>query len=523
MSRPSQRQGLLDVAEADVDEVVLEGDGAAPARLPPGTFRKVGTAMATLVLATVASYVVPFLAPIRPWLPVDPVPFWNLIGRYALGEGAETAQATEEVDRAQAIARALEDEDLVAPRSDRGSDSKGTAPTPEGEDLEPPERSLEDPTGHALDPFYAALARTEGGMPGAITRVAHYGDSVIGNDGITSAIRRRMQGRFGDAGHGFHLLAPPDTSYRHQGIRFSTNDTWKRCFIIQRCQPDGHYGYGGVTFRSVAGAQSRFRTVDPDKGPVGHTMGRFELWYAAQPGGGRLQLTVDDQEPVVIGTEGAALEDRWHAIDLEDGPHDIKVRSAGGGRLRAYGVVMERKVPGVVWDGLSLIGAFTRRLTHQDPTHFRDQLRHRGVNLVVLTFGGNDMIRAKLTMDEYKDEYREVVALVRAASTDAHPVSCLIMAPVDHGERKGQRITTPPMVEAIVQAQREVAHETGCAFFDTFTAMGGPGSAGRWFRAEPRLMSGDLAHLNHRGHRVVGEYLFRALMEGYVAYRRREG
>src|SRR5690606_24643346 len=58
-----------------------------------------------------------------------------------------------------------------------------------------------------LDYYYARLTMTELRVPGGVTRVGHWGDSALGNDGVTSAIRRRMQRRFGDAGHGFHVLA----------------------------------------------------------------------------------------------------------------------------------------------------------------------------------------------------------------------------------------------------------------------------------------------------------------------------
>src|SRR5437870_4214289 len=59
---------------------------------------------------------------------------------------------------------------------------------------------IEDST-HELDNFYASLSRTEAKQPGAITRVTHYGDSPITNDGITGTVRLLLQQRFGDAGH----------------------------------------------------------------------------------------------------------------------------------------------------------------------------------------------------------------------------------------------------------------------------------------------------------------------------------
>jgi hypothetical protein len=66
---------------------------------------------------------------------------------------------------------------------------------------------IEDPTGHALDAFYARLRETDAHKPGAVTRILHYGDSTIASDYISGTARRRLQARFGDAGHGFILTA----------------------------------------------------------------------------------------------------------------------------------------------------------------------------------------------------------------------------------------------------------------------------------------------------------------------------
>ena len=89
------------------------------------------------------------------------------------------------------------------------------------------------------------------------------------------------------------------------------------------------------------------------------------------------------------------------------------------------------------------------------------------------------------------------------------------MAPLDHGERRGSQIVTREVVPKIVEAQREIALAEGCAFWDTYQAMGGEGSMGRWNRSSPRLGSGDLSHLTHHGHKVIGAMLYRALIAGY--------
>ncbi|MCX4243419.1 GDSL-type esterase/lipase family protein [Paraliomyxa miuraensis] len=523
MDTPTQgrpAKGLLD--DDGRDASYGRTDDETLPRIHPFMLRKVGPAILVIIASLVCVYAVPGLASMRPWVPGDPVPFWNVLGRPF--EGEQLQQTEERVAKVDAIVQEALTEAaepvIVAERptpvvTEPPPNGGLPAYVPHPDDDKPVEQSIELPTGHELDRYFEALARTDAGLPGALTRAVHWGDSAIGVDGITSAIRKRLQARFGDGGHGFHVVAPPNSSYRHRGVRFEHNGQWSLCFIINKCRGDGHYGLGGTTSRSTGGAESRF-SPDP-KHSSGH-VSRFEVWYAAAPRGGRIKLRVDDQEPVVLETVAEALEDRWHAIDVPDGPHRLTVRAAGGGRARVYGVVLEREGPGVVWDGLSLVGAFTRRMMEFDPDHLRAQLQHRAPELVVLTFGGNDMIRS-VSMETYAEEYRKVIQRIRTARPE---MDCLVMSPLDHGERRGVRIVSQDVVVPMVEAQRRVAREEGCAFYDTFMAQGGEGSAGRWFRQSPRLVSGDLSHVTMNGQIVIGEMFYRALVEAYVGYRKRE-
>ncbi|HYO90687.1 MAG TPA: hypothetical protein VEQ40_03595, partial [Pyrinomonadaceae bacterium] len=120
------------------------------------------------------------------------------------------------------------------------------------------EHPIEDPA-RALDAFFAHLARTESKQPGAVTRITHYGDSPITNDGITSTVRRIMQERFGDAGHGFILMDKPWAWYGHQGITFTSGGDWDNDPMIGGKLNDGEFGLGGVAFRaSGPGKYARF-------------------------------------------------------------------------------------------------------------------------------------------------------------------------------------------------------------------------------------------------------------------------
>jgi len=384
---------------------------------------------------------------------------------------------------------------------------------------EPPSHGIESP--EALDGYFRKLTLVDLGQPGAIARTGHWGDSVLGVDGITSGIRRRLQGRFGDAGHGFHLMDRYHPAYRQQGIGFEPASRWERCLIVWDCRKnERRYGYGGLLAYSAGGATSVWTT--PEAG-WGSSVSRFELWFAREERGGKLEVLIDGTHNFPIEADGAPLEDAWFAVSVPPGPHRFEVRAAGGGLVRAYGVVLENDGPGVVWDGMALVGGSTRGLRTQNPAHIAKQIAKRNLDLVAFMFGGNDLERnyvdLKDSMQPYYDEYSDVLSRFRAGKPG---LACLVLSPIDHGRRlRNGDIAPKSFVKQLVDAQREVARRNGCGFFDVYSATGGEGTAARWFRARPRLISPDLGHPTEVGHEVIAGLVANAILAGYEQYRAR--
>lgn len=406
------------------------------------------------------------------------------------------------------------------PRADKPVES---APAPS-----PPEANESGPSpfenADRLDYYFSKLTLTERGTPGAITRAGHWGDSVIGGDGLTESIRRNLQERFGDAGHGFHIVGKYNRWYSHRGMRFKEVRPWDNCLVIFKCQRDTmRYGYGATTSTSRGKALSRFQTAS--KGPArvfGEAVSRFELWYQKRPDGGDFEIRVDGAVSKVVQTRAAAISDEVETVRVPDGEHSFEVAALGTGVARAYGVVMERDGPGVVWDELSLIGSFTQRLDYQDGEHLAWQIKRRDLDLMVFILGGNDLTREntdlKRSTDPYEREYARVIRKFRAGKPEA---SCAIMSVTDHAERVGAAIVSRNIVVRLAAAQRRVAQQEGCAFYDTFALMGGPGTVERWRKANPPLAAPDLRHPTLAGQRHIGESFYHALMKAYANYRRR--
>jgi hypothetical protein len=94
---------------------------------------------------------------------------------------------------------------------------------------------------------------------------------------------------------------------------------------------------------------------------------------------------------------------------------------------------------------------------------------------------------------------------------------------MDRGYRTGPgEIETMATIPRIVATQRRVALDTGCGFFDTFTAMGGAGTMARWYNGQPRLVSADFIHPYPAGGKIIATAFVKQIESGLSRYKLRE-
>lgn len=473
------------------------------------------------VAAALLTYLIPAAESLRPWVPGDEAPMRRLYtfdwSKGITGSGADSDGALKGEMARASLAEGL-GEDLAANLGseagvDQPSDhqvadpSASRVPSVSPDELAGLVRKIEDPSGKALDAFFRALSESASGR--AVTRIAHWGDSTIAADDVTGTLRRRLQARFGDSGHGFMLVGKGTMPYRHKDIETAQLGQWKQQMGIRRERKDGRYGYGGVAFTTWGGGSAWYQTVE--KGPVGRNVSSFEVYFQSHPAGGKVDVAVDGQAAITIDTRADQVTDGFRKIQAASGPHRFDIGTEG--EVRLYGVVLEDDRPGVVYDSLGMVGARAQRLQNFDPAHFAAQVAHRAPDLLVIAFGGNECGDAMMDFDIYRENLRKTIDLVRSGRPEA---SCMLLAPLDQGEVGPRgKIRTMPAIPSIVQAQREVAAQKGCAFFDTFSAMGGEGSMARWYKSRPRLGWGDYRHATPAGYEVVGNMIYKALLASF--------
>lgn len=381
---------------------------------------------------------------------------------------------------------------------------------------------IEDPA-KALDSFYASLALTDTRQPGAVTRVTHYGDSPITNDGITSTVRRRLQETYGDGGHGFILLDKPWAWYGHQAITATSGGGWDDNPMGPGSNT-GEFGLGGVSF-TASGPGKYARFAPASMGDTGHNFSRMEVYYLRQPNGGQFTIGVSGGDSQTVSTASDTVTSGFAEIKArQPGENTFEVKSASGS-VRLFGAVIENDGPGVVYDSLGVNGAYAGLLVSaMAEGHWVEQLSHRNPNMVIINYGTNESEYASANqMQKYEKDLHEVIRRVREALPK---VAILVVSPMDRGKRvPGGKIITNPAIPMIVEMQRRVAMEENCAFFNMYQAMGGEGTMAKWYAGTGKnhLVGGDLTHPTAEGSEIVGSLLFEAIKDGYTKYRARTG
>jgi lysophospholipase L1-like esterase len=237
----------------------------------------------------------------------------------------------------------------------------------------------------------------------------------------------------------------------------------------------------------------------------------------AEPDGGEFTIEAEDNP---IGSAETTAEVRapgFARFDIPPGSARFTLRVTRG-TVRLYGADFRRAAPGVVYSSIGVNGANVTLLSHAlNQAHWAEELRHYNPGLVIINYGTNESGFPQFVDTTWGREMREVVRRLHASLPG---VSILLMSPMDRGERKADgEIDTLAAIPRLVNTEARVALDTGVAFFNTFQAMGGQGTMGRWYSAEPRLVGADYIHPMPAGARIVGELLFSALRDGYNQYK----
>lgn len=363
-----------------------------------------------------------------------------------------------------------------------------------------PLRGNEADIARVREVFMQAAARKR------TTRLGFWGASHVAGEFLTGQVRRLLQERWGDGGHGFVMPGPPWKGYRASDVNLCAGGTWLGDYVDRRLgRDDGRHGPAGFDITPTEDAVGWVQTTRTN--PQGRSVSRFEVAWLREPGAGELHLKVDDADPVVVdasGPDGPGLA----VLKVEDGAHRLTLTAKGD--VRVYGAWMERDEPGIVVDAHGVSGRTASSWQKWDAELMRPYLERKRPDLVVLAYGTNEANDKSLDAEKYAASLRLSLGRMRALLPDT---ACVLVGPSDRGKKvKGSTYAIWAPTAWVARVQREVGPEFGCATWDLQAASGGPGSMLQWyFHASPKLAAGDLIHFSAEGYKELGTRFVAAL------------
>ena len=360
---------------------------------------------------------------------------------------------------------------------------------------------------HDLAPFYAKLAKLVRGKATDHVRIAVYGDSNLTMDYMTGAMRRLLQSKFGDGGHGYVAMARPWAWYHHMDVKQELSESkWTKISTSTDRVRDGHYGMANVATESdTAGAWSMIGTA-PDTEPVGSKVSAIDVFYMKRPGGGSFGIKVDGEQAVTLSSASSESAATWEHFDMPDGAHKLEL-VVQSGNVRLLGASLERQTPSIVIDSLGTGALNYEQMQHVSDASRDPMLKRRKYDLVVFLIGTN------LFAPGLHERWMEKDIGMLEAAVPHTPI--LILSPPDI-ELQRTDTHSDPRIVALQKQLGDIAKKHDWAYWNFWQAMGGDMSMMRFARVG--LGTWDLVHLTRDGGFLMGDRFAHALFEGFEGY-----
>ena len=377
-----------------------------------------------------------------------------------------------------------------------------------------------DNKNQALNPFFNSLQKLK--SSGDLIRILHYGDSQIEGDRISSYIRKELQREFGGSGIGlFPAVIIKGTSisieqnlsgdwerYTMQSIR-NGNIYHKRLGALMSysrftplIQENQNVYIGEINLRKSNNTYLNTRKFKHCKVFYGYNEKPFvaELKY---------KDSILDAELIPVTRDLNTIS--WK---IDGSIDEITISFKGEDSPDIYAIALD-DYKGIAVDNIPLRGSSGTDFTKTDLPFFRAMYQKLNVKLVLMQFGVNLVPHIVSDYSYYQKQLEKQLKTLKSLRPDI----CIIVIGVsDMSRNENGQFVTYPNIEKIRDAQKKAAFNAGCAFWDTYEAMGGKNSMPSWVATEPPLARTDYTHFTWKGSIIIAKMFYDALMTDYKKY-----
>lgn len=347
----------------------------------------------------------------------------------------------------------------------------------------------------ALYRFFTSLGKRE--TLKRPVRIAFLGDSFIEGDILVADFRAGMQKKFGGRGVGFVPVASHVAQYRPTVEH--TFSSWKTHSLLT--DKTREFTLPGLLFEpEKEEASVYYKTVAryPNLQPVS----RISLIYQRNDATS-IQLVCNATDTIreLLPSTQTITQYVREGEFTEAG---FTFKQAAG--FTALGVALEDPA-GVVVDNFSLRGNSGMNLLQLNKERCEQLEKIRPYDLIVLQYGLNVVSDEVLQYGWYKQRMVEVVEHLKVCFPHT---DILLLGVSDRSHQEDGDYATMPAVLALLHTQRQIAKQTGIAFWNVFAAMGGENSMVRY--VGNNWASKDYTHLSFRGGKEIASSLLHAIL-----------
>lgn len=330
-------------------------------------------------------------------------------------------------------------------------------------------------------------------------RIAFMGDSFIEGDIVVADFREEMQKRFGGRGVGFVPVTStteqfrPTTSQKAEGwstFTLSKDDTLRHILSGMVFKPD--YDRAVISFKT-----SDYLASLQEVSSLKFLYGQHEE--------GTVKITINDTGDTLIRPlDGNQAVNQ--IVIRKDSIRNGAFEFNGQQGLHAYGLALEDE-NGINVDNFSLRGNLGYVFEQLDPEVCRSLCDIRPYDLIILQYGLNVVSEDIFDYGWYR---QRMIELIRHLKNCFPESDFLLLGVSDRASLQDGEFRTMPEVFALLYTQRQIARQTGIAFWNVFGAMGGENSMVRY--VEKNWGSKDFSHLSFRGGKEIAKAFTKALL-----------
>ncbi len=342
-------------------------------------------------------------------------------------------------------------------------------------------------------------------------RVAHYGDSGIEGDYITSNIRKDLQDEFGGSGVGFLSITSQDISFRLTTEQSFSNN-WKTISVLTANPQNIPLGINGFVFIPEGISWVKYSTTERVQNLKYFSTATL---YYSNAKNSVINYSFNDGKDQTADLKPGDTINQLILNAPDEEAHSFKLTTSEKDQARFYGVSLESG-NGVYVDNFPWRGNTGLGFTKIAESSFREFGKLLNYKLIILLFGANEASFSSQDNTWYANQMVKVIDNLKKIFPKT---SILLIGVGDKSVKRGTRFVTDPNIPQILKVQKSIVKRTGIAFWNLFEAMGGYNSMEAWVNANPPLALMDYTHPSVQGADKIGDMVGRAIIKAYKDFK----